>query len=83
MIGTLRPLDRIDEYDVTRRPRTPVKLRDGLNGYFYPSVCGAYCSDSFITWTEGTYHYIIGLKAETRSNLLAAVNSAIESRGAQ
>ena len=54
MIGTSRPLNQIDEYDVTRRPRTPVKLRHGLTGYFYAPVCGAYCSDSFITWTEGT-----------------------------
>lgn len=78
VIGTSRPIDQIDEYDVTRRPRTLVKLRNGLTGYFYASVCGAYCSDSFITWTEGTYHYIIGLKAEKESNLLASVNSAIQ-----
>jgi hypothetical protein len=83
MIGTTRPLDQIDDYDVTRRPRTLVKLRRGLTGYFYASVCGAYCSDSFVTWSEGTYHYIIGLKAETRSNLLASVNSAIEARRLQ
>jgi hypothetical protein len=78
MIGTSRPLDQIDEYDVTRRPRTLVKLRRGLTGHFYASVCGAYCSDSFITWTEGTYHYIIGLKAGRRSDLIGSVNSAIE-----
>ena len=78
VIGTSRPFDQIDEYDVTRRPRTLVKLRNGFAGYFYASVCGAYCSDSFITWTEGRYHYIIGLKAEKGSNLLASVNSAIQ-----
>ena len=83
MIGTSRPLDRIDEYDVTRRPRSAVRLRGGLKGYFYPPVCGVYCSDSFITWTEGTYHYMIGLKAETRPSLLASANSAIESAGAK
>ena len=80
MIGTSRPLDQIDAYNVTRRPRTPVKLHRGLTGYFYGPVCGAYCRDSFITRTEGTYHYIIGLKAEKESNLLASVNSAIDSR---
>lgn len=82
MIGTSRPLEQIDEYDVTRRLRSAVTLRSGLRGYFYASVCGAYCSDSFITWSEGSYHYIIGLKGESRSNLLASVNSAIESKGA-
>ena len=83
MIGTSRPLDHIDEYDVKRRPRTLVKLHHGLTGYFYASVCGAYCSDSFITWTEAAHHYIIGLKAERRSNLLASVNSAIEASEVQ
>ena len=79
MIGTSRPLNQIDDaYDVTRRPRTAVKLHRELHGYFYASVCGAYCSDSFVTWTEGKYHYVIGLKAEKKSNLLASVNSAIE-----
>jgi hypothetical protein len=82
MIGTSHPLDQIDAYDVTRRRRTLVKLHRGLAGYFYGSVCGAYCSDSFVTWTEGTYHYIIGLKAEKKSKLVASVNSAIDS-GAQ
>jgi hypothetical protein len=83
IIGTSRPLDQVDEYDVTRRPRTLVKLRRGLTGYFYASICGAYCSDSFIAWTEGSYHYIIGLKAEKKSNLLGSVNSAIEAGGVQ
>jgi len=83
VIGTSLPLDQIAEYDITRRPRTQVRLRKGLTGYFYASVCGAYCSDSFITWTEGRYHYIIGLKDEEKSNLLASVNSAIEASVAQ
>ena len=63
MIGTSLPLNRIGAYDVTRRPRSLVDLHRRIKGYFYASVCGAYCSDSFITWTEGAYHYIIGLKA--------------------
>ena len=83
MIGTSLPLNRIDEYDVTRRPRSLVNLHRRIKGYFYASVCGAYCSDSFITWTEGTYHYIIGLKAEERHNLIESVNSAIDASGVQ
>jgi len=83
VIGTLRPLDQIDEYNVTRRPRTRVKLHHRLRGYFYAPVCNAYCSDSFITWTEGRYNYIIGLKAEKKSDLLASVNSAIEASGGE
>src|ERR1035441_7335560 len=38
MIGTSRPLNQIDEYDVTRRPRILVKLHHGLTGYFYASI---------------------------------------------
>ena len=52
MIGTTRPLDQIDD-DVTSRPRTTVRLRRGLTGYFYASAGDAYCTDSFITWNEG------------------------------
>jgi len=83
MIGTSLPFNQIDDYDTTRRPRSPVNLHRGIKGYFYGSVCGAYCSDSFIMWTEGAYHYVIGLKAEDRRNLIAAVNSAIDSGGVQ
>lgn len=83
MIGTSLPLNRIREYDVTRRPRSPVNLHRGIKGYFYASVCGAHCGDSLITWTEGAYHYIIGLKAEERRNLIASVNSAIDSSEGQ
>jgi hypothetical protein len=83
MIGTSRPLDQNDEYDVTRRPKTLIKLRGGLKGYYYAPVCGAYCSDSFITWTDGAYNYIIGLKAGKMSDLLTSVNSAMVAGGAQ
>jgi len=83
MIGTTRPLDQVDEYDISRRPRSRVKLHGGFIGYFYAFNCGAYCSDSFVTWTEGNYHYVIGLKAESKANLLASVNSAIESGAAR
>lgn len=77
LIGTTRPFNEIDDYGFTDRHRTRVMLRNGINGYFYDSVCGAYCSDSLIVWTEGKYRYIIGLKAERRSNMIKVANSAI------
>lgn len=77
LIGTTRPLNEIDDYGFTDRHRTRVKLWKGISGYFYDSVCGAYCSDSLIVWTEGKYSYIIGLKAERQSSMIKIANSAI------
>ena len=75
LTGTRRPFNKIDDF--TDRRRTRVKLWNGINGYFYDFVCGAYCSDSLIAWTEGKYHYIIGLKAERQTNMIKVANSAI------
>ena len=77
LIGTTLPLIKIDDYGFTDRRRTRVRLRNGISGYFYDTVCGAYCSDSWVVWTEGKYRYIIGLKAEKQSNMIKVANSAI------
>lgn len=81
VIGTKLPLNEVDE--ITGRRKTPVNLKSGIKGHFYQSVCGAYCSDSLISWTEGKYHYVIGLKAESMANLEAAANSAIQAGSAR
>jgi hypothetical protein len=78
LIGTSHPLSQVDEYAINDRRGTPVRLQHGLKGYFYESVCGAYCSDSLIVWTEGNNHYIIGLKAQRKSDMIGAANSAIQ-----
>lgn len=77
LIGTTRPLNEIEDYEVTDRRRKQVVLWNGIRGYYYDSVCGAYCNDSLIVWTEGKYRYIIGLKAEKQSNMIKVANSAI------
>jgi len=77
-IGTTRSLDQVDEYSVSGRGSTPVNLQHGLKGHFYKSTCGAYCSDSLIVWTEGKNNYIIGIKAESKADMIKTVNSAIE-----
>jgi hypothetical protein len=82
LIGTSRPLNKIDEYGISDRRGTPVRLQHGVKGRFYETVCGAYCSDSLIVWTEGNYHYVIGLKAERKSGMIVAANSAIQ-RGSE
>lgn len=83
MVGTSGPLNQIGEYDLAHRSRVSVKLRRGLTGFYYASVCHAYCSDSLITWSEGSYHYIIGLKSGNLSSLVASANSAIGASPAQ
>ncbi len=77
LIGTTRPFNTIDDYGFKDRRRTRVRLRNGISGYFYDTVCEAYCSDSLVVWTEGKYRYIIGLKAERQSNMIKVANSAI------
>jgi hypothetical protein len=77
LIGTTRPLSEIDVYDVVDRRETLVMLANGLKGHFYDSDCGSYCSDSLVVWSEGKYHYIIGLKAGSKSDLIRVANSAI------
>jgi hypothetical protein len=78
LIGTTRHFQSVDFYGLSARKGTSVVLHHGIKGRFYDAVCGAYCSDSLIAWTEGKYHYIIGVKAEKKSNVIEAANSAIE-----
>jgi hypothetical protein len=77
LIGTSCPLNEIDVYGLTDRRGIPVHLRHGLKGLFYQSICGAYCSGSLVVWTEGKYHYIIGLKAGNKRDMIVSANSAI------
>lgn len=76
-IGTSRPLDQIDEHGLRDQRGTPIALARGIKGTFYESKCGAYCSDALITWSEGSFHYVIGIKAEEKTDLIRTANSAI------
>ncbi|MFZ0732966.1 MAG: hypothetical protein WAM79_11625 [Candidatus Sulfotelmatobacter sp.] len=57
---------------------TVVRLRSGVKAYFHAFKCGASCGESSIAWTEGAYSYAITLKAASKSDLIAAANSATE-----
>lgn len=74
-VGTTRPVRDF----VGDKRGSAVELRNGVNGSFYDTVCGAYCDESLIVWNEGRYNYIIGLKAEKKSTMVQVANSAIES----
>ena len=56
---------------------TAMKLAGGLTGYFVDAGCGASCSDSTLTWDEGSYRYMVTGKAESAKVLVKIANSAI------
>lgn len=76
-IGTSRSLDQIDEYSLQGRKGMHVALAHGIQGTFYEAECAAYCNDSLMVWSEGDFHYIIGIKGERESDLVRTVDSAI------
>jgi len=55
-----------------------IQLRSGVKANFYDFKCEAYCGESSITWTEGVYTYTIALKGASKTDLIAAANSATE-----
>jgi len=74
LLGTTGPVSDF----VSDRKGIAVTLHNGIRGTFYDMLCGAYCGESLIAWNEGRYHYIIGLKAEKKANLILVANSAID-----
>ena len=59
----------------------PVKLAQGVTGYFVDAKCGANCSDSTLSWQQGGYRYTVGIKAADVEMLRKVANSAIANRG--
>lgn len=55
-----------------------VKLAKGITGYFIDAECGANCSDSTLSWQQGGYRYMVGIKAASLEILRKVANSAIE-----
>lgn len=54
-----------------------VVLSGGRRGVFTPATCGANCSDSQITWDEGPYRYVVGLKVGTLPEVLRMAESVV------
>jgi hypothetical protein len=62
----------------TERPTgKPIKLANGITGYFVDSTCGANCSDSVLTWDQGGHRYTVESKAGSPEFLKKVANSAI------
>ena len=79
LIGTTRPLSKIDQYQIVgRKGMSPAKLANGINAQtYYDYECRPYCADSLVVWSEGKFNYVIGLKGAKKSDLIRAANSAI------
>lgn len=64
-------------------PNTPIPtgrrvvLPGGRYGVFTPATCGANCSDSQVTWDEGPYRYVVGLKVGTLPEVLRMAESVV------
>jgi len=59
------------------RGGTPIALRGGVRGAFYPFSCGASCGDSVILWHIHGIPYTVSLKGGSRTDVLLMANSAI------
>lgn len=57
-----------------------VALPGGRTGVFTPATCGANCSDSQITWDEGPYRYVVGLKVGKFPEVLRMAESVVSVR---
>ncbi|MEB3831735.1 hypothetical protein [Phormidium sp. CCY1219] len=57
----------------------PVRLDNGITGYFVAAVCGANCSDATLTWEQNNARYTVGIKAGKGEKLVKMANSAIAS----
>jgi hypothetical protein len=74
--GNTSPFTLLDEDE---RTIVSVKLRGGIKGQFIESVCGAHCDEAYVRWSENSFHYAIGMKAEKMQTLIKVANSAIAS----
>jgi hypothetical protein len=55
----------------------PVKLQGGIQGQFIDAVCHAYCSESYVMWSEGGFYYSIGINGGNMQSMIKEANSAI------
>lgn len=57
--------------------KAPVMLREGIKAELIEGTCYAFCSQTYIRWSEGGFYYSIGMKAGRKAILIRAANSAI------
>jgi hypothetical protein len=55
-----------------------VRLARGVPGYYTKAVCGANCSDSVISWRQGSNEYTAGVKGGAETDVAALANAVLE-----
>jgi hypothetical protein len=54
-----------------------VSLANGIQGYFFESVCAANCSDAQVFWVYDGFEYMLGLQSGIQQEVLDLANAAI------
>jgi len=75
LVGTTLPFNEIP--DIKDQKWDPVTLAGGIKARYYDTQCYAYCSYSMVAWSEGKWRYLVELKAERKSLVIRAANSAL------
>jgi hypothetical protein len=75
LIGTTLPYRRIE--GLKDKHATPLTLSGGVKGYFYNAKCTVFCTDSYVAWSDGRFHYVVGLKAGKRAGVVDMANSSM------
>lgn len=60
-----------------RKDAKIVTLARGIKGYYFPTVCYAYCNHAAIWWEMNGYRYRVGLKGERFPMVKKLANSVI------
>ena len=75
LIGTTRSFNEIKE--IEGQKWVPVTLAGRIKARYYDTQCAAYCSYSVVAWSEGKWHYLVEFRAERKSLVIRAANSAL------
>ncbi|MES1026204.1 hypothetical protein ABN584_25240 [Gloeocapsa sp. BRSZ] len=58
-----------------------IRLKNGLNAYFVPYICGASCDDAKVVWNYNGYRYLVGLKRSDKKTVVDMANSMVQVDG--
>jgi hypothetical protein len=69
-------------FEAQRREAGTITLINGLQGYYFPPLCGANCHGAYgeIVWDQNGYRYSVAIKMGRKEEVLQIVNEAIENQ---
>jgi len=76
-VGTLSAR-RVTKGRIARGKR--VTLAGGVAGAYREGGCGAGCSDSVVTWRDGTVEYSAGVKAGSETDVVKLANAILQNK---